>query len=81
VNEVGDLPTELILRLDILPEEVALKYGYGLQRKVVNIILRRRFVAQVTDLVGGESTQPRSRIAATAPNVCASTLTRPARTA
>ncbi len=57
VNEVGDLPTESILRLDILPEEVALKYGYGAQQKVVNIILRRRFEAWVAGLVGGESTQ------------------------
>jgi iron complex outermembrane receptor protein len=34
VNEVGDLPTESILRVDILPEEVALRYGYGAQQKV-----------------------------------------------
>lgn len=57
VNEVGDLPTESILRLDILPEEVALKYGYGAQQKVVNIILRRFFQAKVADLAGGRSTQ------------------------
>ncbi|WP_256869409.1 hypothetical protein [Sphingobium lactosutens] len=42
VNEVSDLPTEAILRLDILPEEVALKYGYDAQRKVVNIICPAR---------------------------------------
>jgi hypothetical protein len=30
VNEVGDLPTRSILRVDILPE-VALKYGYDAQ--------------------------------------------------
>lgn len=57
VNEVGDLPTESILRVDILPEEVALKYGYGAQQKVVNIILRRRFRAKVVDLTGSESTE------------------------
>jgi iron complex outermembrane receptor protein len=57
VNEVGDLPTESILRLDILPEEVALKYGYGAQQKVVNIILRRFFQAKVADLTGGKATQ------------------------
>jgi len=57
VNEVADLPTESILRLDILPEEVALQYGYGAQQKVVNIILRRYFQAWVANLVGGESTQ------------------------
>jgi hypothetical protein len=56
VTEVGDLPTESILRVDILPEEVALKYGYGAQQKVVNIILRRNFLATVVDLNGGEST-------------------------
>jgi len=56
VNEIGDFPTESILRVDILPEEVALKYGYGAQQKVVNIILRRRFRAKVADLDGGTST-------------------------
>ena len=57
INEVGDFPTESILRVDILPEEVALKYGYGAQQKVVNIILRRRFQAKVVDLDGGASTE------------------------
>ncbi|HEY4341806.1 MAG TPA: hypothetical protein VGM97_17815 [Steroidobacteraceae bacterium] len=56
VNEVGDLPTESILRVDILPEEVALRYGYGAQQKVVNIILRRNFRAKLFDLSGSEST-------------------------
>jgi len=57
VNEVSDLPTEAIVRLDILPEEVALKYGYDAQRKVVNVILRRRFQAWVGSLSGGLATQ------------------------
>jgi iron complex outermembrane recepter protein len=57
VNEVGDLPTESILRVDILPEEVALRYGYGAQQKVVNIILRRNFRAKLFDLAGSESTE------------------------
>src|ERR1700761_4686505 len=56
VNEVGDLPTESIQRIDILPEEVALKYGYDAQQKVVNIILRRRFYSRVANLLGGAST-------------------------
>jgi iron complex outermembrane receptor protein len=56
VNEVGDLPTESILRVDILPEEVALRYGYGAQQKVINIILRRHFRAKLFDLNGSEST-------------------------
>ncbi|WP_298689727.1 TonB-dependent receptor, partial [uncultured Sphingomonas sp.] len=42
-SEIQDIPTEAILRVDILPEEVALKYGYTADQKVVNIVLRRRF--------------------------------------
>lgn len=56
VNEIGDLPTESVLRIDILPEEVALKYGYDAQLKVVNVILRRRFRARVANGGGGGST-------------------------
>lgn len=56
INEVGDLPTESILRLDILPEEVALKYGYSATQKVVNIILRRRFRAHVAGAGAGAAT-------------------------
>ena len=57
INEVSDLPTESIVRVDILPEEVALKYGYDAQRKVVNIILRRRFEGRVANLNGGMATE------------------------
>jgi len=44
-REVATLPTEAIARVDILPEEVALKYGYPADQKVVNIVLRPRFRA------------------------------------
>ncbi len=44
-REVATLPSEAIARVDILPEEVALKYGYPADQKVVNIVLRRRFRA------------------------------------
>jgi uncharacterized membrane protein YgcG len=43
--EIRDLPTEAIARVDILPEEVALKYGYRADQRVVNFVLRRRFDA------------------------------------
>lgn len=42
-REVRDLPPEAIFRVDILPEEVALKYGYRADQRVVNIVLRPRF--------------------------------------
>jgi iron complex outermembrane receptor protein len=44
-SEIRDIPTEAIQRVEILPEEVALKYGYRPNQKVVNIVLRRRFRA------------------------------------
>ena len=42
-RELRDIPTEAIERVDILPEEVALKYGYSANQKVVNFVLRPRF--------------------------------------
>jgi hypothetical protein len=50
--EIRDMPTEAIERVDILPEEVALKYGYSANQKVVNIVLRQRFRALTTELEG-----------------------------
>ena len=49
-QEIRDIPTEAILRVDILPEEVALKYGYTADQKVVNFVLRRRFRATTVEL-------------------------------
>ena len=55
-SEIRDLPTEAILRVDILPEEVALKYGFSADQKVVNIVLRRRFHAMTVEGNGATST-------------------------
>jgi iron complex outermembrane recepter protein len=44
-REIATIPTEAIQRVDILPEEVALKYGYSADQKVMNIVLRQRFRA------------------------------------
>ena len=55
--EIRDIPAEAIDRVDILPEEVALKYGYSADQKVVNIVLRRRFHAVTTELEGGTTTE------------------------
>ena len=56
-NEVMNLPTEAILRVDILPEEVSLKYGYSANQRVVNIVTRRRFHATTAELAGGGATE------------------------
>jgi len=54
-SEIRDLPTEAIARVEILPEELSLKYGYPAEQKVVNMVLRPRFRAT---LVEGSVTTP-----------------------
>jgi hypothetical protein len=56
-NEIQNIPTEALLRVDILPEEVALKYGYTADQKVINFVLRRRFRAVTDETKGGGSTE------------------------
>jgi hypothetical protein len=61
--EIRDIPTEAIQRVEILPEEVALKYGYSAEQKVVNIVLRQRFRANTGEVSlagptgGGQATE------------------------
>jgi hypothetical protein len=56
-NEIRDIPVEAILRVDILPEEVSLKYGYTADQRVVNIVLRPRFRALTGEAAGGGDTE------------------------
>jgi hypothetical protein len=51
-RELRDLPPEAIQRMEILPEEVALKYGYAADQRVVNIVLRRRFNSTTAETRG-----------------------------
>jgi hypothetical protein len=55
-RELRDIPTEAIQRVEILPEEVALKYGYRADQKVVNIILRQRFRSTTAQVGAGGAT-------------------------
>ena len=55
-REIASIPTEAIARVDVLPEEVALKYGYPADQKVLNIVLRKRFRAFVGEGKGTFST-------------------------
>lgn len=52
LTEVASLPPEAVERIDIMPEEVALQYGYSASQKVINIVLRPRFQALTADLEG-----------------------------
>jgi len=56
-REIRDIPPEAIERLDILPEEVALKYGYSADQRVVNIVLRRRFRSTASRLDTNTATE------------------------
>jgi hypothetical protein len=55
-RELRDIPTEAIQRVEILPEEVALKYGYRADQKVVNIVLRQRFRSTTAQVGAGIAT-------------------------
>ncbi len=54
--EIRDIPTEAILRTDILPEEVALKYGYRADQRVINFVLRPRFQAFTSEVAARDTT-------------------------
>jgi hypothetical protein len=56
-RELRDLPPEAIERVDILPEEVALKYGYRADQRVVNFVLRPRFRSTATRIEGRVPTE------------------------
>jgi iron complex outermembrane receptor protein len=54
-REMRDIPPEAIRRMEILPEEVALKYGYPANQRVVNFILKDNFASKT---VAGEYNVP-----------------------
>jgi iron complex outermembrane recepter protein len=55
-RELRDIPTEAIQRVEILPEEVALKYGYRADQRVVNFVLRQRFRSTTAQVGAGATT-------------------------
>lgn len=42
-NEIGSLPPEAIEKVEVLPEQAALKFGFPPNRRVVNFITKTRF--------------------------------------
>nr|WP_310524785.1 TonB-dependent receptor [Polymorphobacter sp.] len=59
--EIRNIPPEAIERVDIMPEEVALRFGYRADQRVVNFVLRERFRAVTTELeLGGPSAGDRT---------------------
>ncbi|WP_156255947.1 TonB-dependent receptor domain-containing protein [Sandarakinorhabdus oryzae] len=52
--EIRNIPPEAIARVEVLPEEVSLKYGFRADQRVINFVLRPRFKAWTGEVdVGG----------------------------
>ncbi len=56
-QEIRDLPPEAIRRVQVLPEEAALQYGFSPDQRVVNFILMDDFRAITLDAEGGAATR------------------------
>ena len=56
-QEIQGIPSEAIERVDILPEEVALEYGYRADQRVVNFVLKSQFRSISGELSGRGPTQ------------------------
>jgi hypothetical protein len=56
-REIQGIPSEAIERVDILPEEVALEYGYSADQRVVNFVLKSEFRSTTAELTGRAPTQ------------------------
>lgn len=54
-RELRDLPTEAIRQVQIFPEEVALRYGFRPDQRVINFILKDNFASFSTEM---EHAQP-----------------------
>lgn len=52
-REIRSYPPEAIERMDVLPEEAALQYGYGANQRVINIVLKPDFSAWTFSLEFG----------------------------
>lgn len=51
-REIHGLPPEAIERMEILPEEVALEYGYRADQRVVNFVLKASFNSLMGEVTG-----------------------------
>ena len=51
-REIQGIPPEAIERMDILPEEVALEYGYAADQRVVNFVLKANFRSLTGEVSG-----------------------------
>ncbi|WP_370030480.1 hypothetical protein [Qipengyuania mesophila] len=57
LSSIDAFPPEAVRRIEILPEELALRFGFPGDRKVLNLILRERFGAVTTEGQLGAATE------------------------
>ncbi|RFB04011.1 TonB-dependent receptor plug domain-containing protein [Parvularcula marina] len=48
-REIGRYPPNAVERIEILPEEAALQYGYRADQRVINVILKKDFSTKTAD--------------------------------
>jgi hypothetical protein len=61
--EIHDIPSEAIERIDVLSEDVALRYGYAADQKVVNFVVRQRYRALDAEGEGSVATEGGGEVA------------------
>ena len=58
-REMRNFPQEAIRRVEILPEEVALRYGFPANSRVVNMILKNNFASKTVEVEAAVPTRGR----------------------
>lgn len=56
-REIGRYPPEAIKKVEVLPEEVALKFGFPASQRVINFILQDNYASREVEVEGGMPTR------------------------
>lgn len=56
-REIGRYPPESIKKVEVLPEEVALKFGFQADQRVINFILQDNFASREVEVEYGQPTR------------------------
>lgn len=56
-REIGRYPPESVRKVEVLPEEVAVKFGFQPDQRVINFILQDNFVSREIELEAGAPTR------------------------
>ncbi|MFZ4603250.1 MAG: TonB-dependent receptor [Caulobacterales bacterium] len=56
-QEIRDLSPDVISRVDVFDEQLALQYGYSAEQRVVNLVLERRYRAGQAEIEGGSAAE------------------------